>query len=393
MNSCRIFPSTVATWKPLLQRAVGTSSSSSSAIYSPAHFQAYCIDPRTNKVMENLDYSSMLSANSMPSPKRQSGVLVLLEPVHFVAKNKNENNGKNTSRLPLLRSELRTYVTRRTSHLRTHKGEISFPGGKCDGDETPQDAAVREGIEEIGADPSKYEILGQLSRVYSFPSRSFVVPTVAVAKEACVVEIDVDENNNNKNQGDSVEKPIDNFKEWKADGSHLEKNNDHQNCEPKSTRKVQSTLDLKITSACEVETIETMNLCELLILTNNHHFVEREWRPPSEPGMPERDKMRWMLPAFYTNEDRSLLWGLTAFVFCELLSRIAHVLQEEVVQNNHDDAMLTEFERDARQKLLTFLERSSEHYLEKATRSDVIGLPPHNKPVKFLNPYDKIKHE
>ncbi len=381
MHSCRVFPSSVSGWKSVLQKAVN--SKNNSEIFSPPHFQAYCINPKTKQVISDLNYSSMLSARVDPNKKQQnddaatktrrSGVLVLLEPIQYREDNKNNNK-----QLPVLKNELRMYVTRRTSHLRTHKGEISFAGGKCDGDETYEQAAIREGIEEIGADPSKYDILGQLSRVYSFPSRSFVTPTVAIAKDTVVV--DVDEN---------ICKDVDVLEPNKKD----EQNISSSSCKKERIikKKIHSSLDLSITSECEVETIESLDLCELLLSTEKHFFLDREWTPPNSTEI-----QRWMLPAFKTNEDKSTLWGLTGFVFCELLSRLAHTLQEEeknILGNVgcRQDSDLTEFERDARHKLFTFFERSSKHYLD--CMEQVIGLPPANQPVKFVNPYDTIKDQ
>ena len=44
-------------------------------------------------------------------------------------------------------------LTRRTWALRTHRGEVSFPGGRVDDGESPVDAARREAEEEIALDP------------------------------------------------------------------------------------------------------------------------------------------------------------------------------------------------------------------------------------------------
>ncbi len=53
------------------------------------------------------------------------------------------------------------YLTKRSSHLRHHPGQISFPGGKVDpGDDGPIGAALRESYEEIGLDPANVEVLG-----------------------------------------------------------------------------------------------------------------------------------------------------------------------------------------------------------------------------------------
>ena len=40
-------------------------------------------------------------------------------------------------------------LTRRADHLRSHKGEISFPGGRMEPNETPHQTALREAHEEV----------------------------------------------------------------------------------------------------------------------------------------------------------------------------------------------------------------------------------------------------
>ena len=70
-------------------------------------------------------------------------------------------------------------LTRRQPTLRAHSGQISFPGGSLDGDETPEAAALREGWEEIGVPPDAPEVLGQLSPLYIPPSGFAVWPVVA----------------------------------------------------------------------------------------------------------------------------------------------------------------------------------------------------------------------
>jgi 8-oxo-dGTP pyrophosphatase MutT (NUDIX family) len=68
----------------------------------------------------------------------------------------------------------------RNTYNGTHSGQVSFPGGKNELNETPAEAALREANEELGIEPSTIEILGQLSPVYIPPSRFLVTPVVGI---------------------------------------------------------------------------------------------------------------------------------------------------------------------------------------------------------------------
>jgi len=57
---------------------------------------------------------------------------------------------------------LSVLLTLRASHLRSHSGQVAFPGGKIDPGETPREAALREAREEIGLEGRFVEPLGWL---------------------------------------------------------------------------------------------------------------------------------------------------------------------------------------------------------------------------------------
>lgn len=55
-------------------------------------------------------------------------------------------------------------LTRRAAHLSTHAGQVSFPGGRMEPGETPEQAALREAAEEVGLDPRLPQVIGRLPR-------------------------------------------------------------------------------------------------------------------------------------------------------------------------------------------------------------------------------------
>ena len=69
-------------------------------------------------------------------------------------------------------------LTRRSRHMRNHKGEISFPGGRMDPGETPPETALREAHEEVGLDPSIVTLFAELDHLSTVVSRSHIVPVV-----------------------------------------------------------------------------------------------------------------------------------------------------------------------------------------------------------------------
>jgi 8-oxo-dGTP pyrophosphatase MutT (NUDIX family) len=78
--------------------------------------------------------------------------------------------------------EAKVIFTQRTATLRKHSGQISFPGGSIDPDDiSPEMAAIRETVEEIGLDDSFVETVGRLPNYLS--STGFrITPVLGVVK-------------------------------------------------------------------------------------------------------------------------------------------------------------------------------------------------------------------
>jgi 8-oxo-dGTP pyrophosphatase MutT (NUDIX family) len=71
-------------------------------------------------------------------------------------------------------------LTERSHSMRSHAGQVSFPGGAVDpGDAGPVSAALREAREEVGLDPAGVQIVAELPDLYLPPSNFVVTPVLA----------------------------------------------------------------------------------------------------------------------------------------------------------------------------------------------------------------------
>lgn len=75
-------------------------------------------------------------------------------------------------------------LTKRPSTMKHHPGQISFPGGKVEMEDTSAEmTALREAHEEVGIDVGMIEILGKLSDLFVEVSRFLIQPFLAWADE------------------------------------------------------------------------------------------------------------------------------------------------------------------------------------------------------------------
>jgi 8-oxo-dGTP pyrophosphatase MutT (NUDIX family) len=106
-------------------------------------------------------------------PSKKSAVLILFNPFS---------------------PELSIIITKRSSRLKVHRGQVSLPGGSVDKHDVDAEAtALRETWEEIGIPSKHVEVIGQLSGIYIPPTNFDIVPVVGFLKEKHTYNINPDE--------------------------------------------------------------------------------------------------------------------------------------------------------------------------------------------------------
>lgn len=77
-----------------------------------------------------------------------------------------------------VRKHWHTVLMLRPTYKGVHSGQVSFPGGKAEENETLDQTALREANEEVGIIPNDVELLGTLSDLVIPPSGFVVTPHV-----------------------------------------------------------------------------------------------------------------------------------------------------------------------------------------------------------------------
>lgn len=111
--------------------------------------------------------------------------------------------------------------TLRPQHLPDHAGQVCFPGGALNPGESPEQAAIREFHEEVGAENVAPLIIGSLSPIYVHVSNFRVDPFVAVCDQcptftANPAEVD-----------EILEVPLDHLLDPASLASHVRSHDDH----------------------------------------------------------------------------------------------------------------------------------------------------------------------
>lgn len=78
----------------------------------------------------------------------------------------------------------------RAGDLRSHAGQVAFPGGGSEpADDGPAATALREAAEETGVDPATVDVLAVLPELYLPPSDYHVTPVLAWWREPHPVQV------------------------------------------------------------------------------------------------------------------------------------------------------------------------------------------------------------
>ncbi|CAG5132792.1 unnamed protein product [Candidula unifasciata] len=82
--------------------------------------------------------------------------------------------------------------TLRSSQLRKHRGQVSFPGGNVDKTDTDlTQTALRETHEELGIEPASFDVWGQMNPLPGSGGRKLVYPILAQTGEIDVASLNV----------------------------------------------------------------------------------------------------------------------------------------------------------------------------------------------------------
>ncbi|XP_013179729.1 PREDICTED: nucleoside diphosphate-linked moiety X motif 8, mitochondrial isoform X1 [Papilio xuthus] len=99
-------------------------------------------------------------------------------PGFFFNKEKPKHNASVLVPLCVQNGEVYLLYTLRSSNLKNHSGQVSFPGGKKDEGESVVETALRETEEEIGVSPEKIDVWCEMPQVQGRNKDMLITPVV-----------------------------------------------------------------------------------------------------------------------------------------------------------------------------------------------------------------------
>ncbi|MGE5479937.1 MAG: NUDIX hydrolase [Chloroflexota bacterium] len=118
----------------------------------------------------------------LPASRAHSAMAPRYEDFDFETIKPPANARESATLVPLVEmpgGELELLFTLRAADMKSHAGQISFPGGRTEQGETAEQTALRETMEEIGWRRDEAQLLGRLSTIYVVPSNFLITPVVA----------------------------------------------------------------------------------------------------------------------------------------------------------------------------------------------------------------------
>lgn len=143
-----------------------------------------------------IHYQKIAEALTRKLPGEVSHRKMLPEGRLLKVSTSHRSNLKKSSVLLLLfpeKGELHVCLIKRPAHMKYHAGQIAFPGGRVEANESVKATALRETNEEIGVHQEKIQILGKLSELYVEVSQYIIQPFVGWINEKPQFNINDDE--------------------------------------------------------------------------------------------------------------------------------------------------------------------------------------------------------
>ncbi|CCW67109.1 unnamed protein product [Phytomonas sp. Hart1] len=264
-------PQSMAEWSQLIQLAVRLPIKS---VWYPEHFYRQDADHTIRFSPQKMSYTQQASSSG--------AVLVILSPAPTGV-------GFQDACITL---------TKRSANVTTHKGQISFPGGRVELGETTQQAAQREVREEINLDSSLYDIIGDLTTIISAEKDILVTPHIAIA--------------------DAQIHPSCTNSEEVASIHYVHLSNLFLNSEYTHARLLKKQLFDKISKPTYFPCFFASDAYDIPSLSIESSM---KFRQNLDCGNSKDISL--------SDYPGQLVWGLTAFVLCELLARLAAMLEAQ----------------------------------------------------------------
>lgn len=284
ISSVRL-PRTIKEWTPLLQRSL---SYPIDAVPFPPHFylqqlsSSVRFSPQKTAMRPKGNRQSSASSSNGDS-FRPSSVLLLLSPANTSSEFQ----------------DLCITLTKRTGKVGVHRGEMSFPGGRMDDKETALATAQREAEEEVGVAPTTYDVVGELTPIFSNSVRSSVSPYVALSSapaQPCCASPD----------------EVESIHYLHLSSLLLHACRSHSRVIKYHSFSSNNTCLFPCFFASPLQDRICPDICP----------------SPDANRLPEDGSFDALLPKDFPGE---LVWGLTSFILCELLARLAHTFWEDGV--------------------------------------------------------------